>query len=124
VRKAIEARASRTGGMWVASIPQHGVYGHGRTLRELRGDLTQGLALAGVTTAIRVAPVSPELLRLRRAKDAYDAALADAVTTLTADGSPARDVAEATEVPIAQVTAIRDKPKVTRKRTPRKRTAA
>jgi hypothetical protein len=123
VRKTIECRASRNSEMWVACIPEHGVYGYGRTLRALQDNLTQGLALAGVTTAITITPVSPELLRLRRAKDAYETALADAVTTLTAHGSTARDVAEAAGEPIARVTALRNKPKAPRARTPRKRKA-
>jgi hypothetical protein len=46
---------------WVASVPPHGVYGHGRTLRALHSNLTQGLALLGVATEITLVPVTPEL---------------------------------------------------------------
>jgi hypothetical protein len=120
VRKPIECQASRDSEMWVAGIPRHGVYGYGHTLRALRDNLIQGLALVGVTTSITIVPVSPELLRLRRAEAAYEAALTDAVTALTAHGSTAGDVAEATGVPIARVTALRNQPKVPPARTPRR----
>ncbi|MFJ5780431.1 hypothetical protein [Streptomyces sp. NPDC093094] len=76
-----------------------------------------------MTTRITITPVSPELQRLRRARDAYEAALADAVTTPTADGATPRDVAEATEVSIATVTALRTRPQTGRAHTPRKRKA-
>ncbi|MFE7115569.1 hypothetical protein ACFU99_09120 [Streptomyces sp. NPDC057654] len=114
--KAIESRATRHADTWVASVPQHGVYGHGRTLRALHSNLAQGLALVGVTTEITLVPISPELERLRRAEAAYEAALADAVTTLTAHGGTPRDIADATGVTTARVAALRSKPKTRRPR--------
>lgn len=113
--------ATRHGDMWVGRISQHGVYGYGRTLRALHNHLTQGLALIDVTTNVKIIPAVPGLDRLRRAEAAYEAALSDTVTTLTALGSTTRDIAEATGVPIARITALRSKPKTLRARTPRKR---
>lgn len=115
--KAIECRATQHADTWVASVPQHGVYGHGRTLRALHSNLTQGLALIDVTTEIRLVPVSPELERLRRAEAAYEAALSDAVTTLAAHGGTPRDIADATGVTTTRVAALRRKRKA---RHPRK----
>jgi hypothetical protein len=114
--KAIECRATRHADTWVASVPQHGVYGHGRTLRALHSNLTQGLALIGVTTEIMLVPVSPELERLRRAEAAYEAALSDAVTTLAAHDCTPRDIADATRVTTTRVAALRSKRKARRPR--------
>ncbi|MEW2498187.1 hypothetical protein AB0942_32325 [Streptomyces nodosus] len=114
--KAIECRATRHADMWVANVLQHGVYGHGPTLRALRSNLTQGLALVGVTTEITLVPTSPELERLRRAKAVYEAALSDAVTALAARGDTPRDIADATGVTTTQVAALRSKPKTRRPR--------
>lgn len=120
----IECRARRHGEIWVASIPQHSVYGSGRTLRALHDDLIHGLSLMGVTAQVTITPASPELDRLRRAKAAYETALAEAVTALTTQGSTVRDTAEATGVPIARVTTLQARPPTPltptgRKHTPR-----
>ncbi|UUV32349.1 hypothetical protein NQK81_02525 [Amycolatopsis roodepoortensis] len=103
----IDCRARWHGEIWVASIPQHNVYGSGRTLNALHDDLTHGLSLMGVTAQVAITPASPELDRLRRAAAAYETALADAVTALTTQGSTVRDTAAATGVPVARVTALR-----------------
>ncbi|MGW4828906.1 recombinase family protein [Amycolatopsis japonica] len=118
----VECHARWHDDMWIASIPQHGVYGSGRTLKALRDDLVRGLALLGMTVHVTLTPVSPELDRLRRAEAAYKTALADAVTALTTQGSTARDTAEATGVPITQVTALQTRPTTRRSRTRRTRT--
>lgn len=117
----LECRAHRHSEMWVASIPQHRVYGWGRTLRALHDDLIQGLALVGVTAQVTIIPVSPELDRLRRAEATYETALADAVTALTTQGSTARDTAASTGVPITRVTALQARPPAPHTRTSRKR---
>lgn len=91
--------------MWVAGILQHGVYGHGSTLRALHRDLTQGLALAGVTADVVLVPSSPELERLRRAEAASQAALTDAVRALAARGHTPRDIADATGATASEVAA-------------------
>ena len=106
----IECQARLRSQMWVASIPQHGVYGWGRTLKALRDNLIQGLALTGVTAHVMITPVSPELDRLRRAEAAYKKALTEAVTTLATHGSALRDTAEATGVPVAQVRSHQTRP--------------
>ncbi|MFD9190308.1 hypothetical protein ACFWCA_19020 [Streptomyces phaeochromogenes] len=112
--KSIECRATRPSDMWVAGVPQHGVYGHGRTLRVLRSNLIQGLALIGVTTEITLVPVSPELERLRRAEAAYEAALSDAVAALAAHGGTPRDIADATRVTTTRVATLRSRGKARR----------
>jgi hypothetical protein len=120
VSTTIECRARQHSEMWVASIPQHRVYGCGRTLRALHDNLIHGLALIGVTAHVTITPVSPELDRLRRAEAAYETALTEAVTTLATHGSTVRDAAEATGVPIARVTALQARPPTPRTRTSRK----
>jgi hypothetical protein len=115
--RAIECRATRHADTWVASVPRHGVYGHGRTLRALHSNLAQGLALVGVTTEITLVPISPELERLRRAEAAVEAALSEAVTALAAHGGTPRDIADATGVTSTRVAAaLRSKPKARRPR--------
>jgi hypothetical protein len=112
----IECRATRHADTWVANIPQYGVYGQGRTLRTLHSNLTQGLALVGVTTEIRLVAVSPKLERLRCAEAAYETALSDAVTTLAAAGATPRDIADATGITTTRVAALRSKRKAQRPR--------
>ncbi|MEU5900282.1 hypothetical protein [Streptomyces venezuelae] len=114
--KAIECRATRHADTWVASVPQHRVYGHGRTLRALRINLIQGLALVGVTTEITLVPNSPELERLRRAEAAYEAAQRDAVTALAAHDCTPRDIADATRLKSTRVAALRSEGKARRPR--------
>ncbi|MEV0442914.1 hypothetical protein AB0I84_21035 [Streptomyces spectabilis] len=114
--KVIECRATRHADTWLASIPQHRIYGHGTTLRALHSNLTQGLALIGVTTEITLVPVGPELERLRRAEAAYEAALSDAVAALAAHDCTPRDIADATRVKTKQVAALRSKGKAPRPR--------
>jgi hypothetical protein len=121
VSKTFQCRASQHDGMWVANIPQHAVYGYGRTLKALHDNITQGLALVDVTGDVRIIPTSAELDRLRRAEAAYEAALADAATTLTSGGGTVRDVATATRVPAARIKALQAKPMAPHTSTSRKR---
>ncbi|OXM50249.1 hypothetical protein CFP71_27840 [Amycolatopsis thailandensis] len=118
----IECHARRHDDMWTASVPQHSVYGSGRTLKALHDDLVHGLVLLGVTVHVTITPVSPELDRLRRAETAYDTALAEAVAALATKGSTVRDTAEATGVPIARVTALQARRSAPFTRTGRKHT--
>ncbi|SEP54558.1 hypothetical protein [Amycolatopsis saalfeldensis] len=104
--KTFPCQASRHGEWWVANIPQHAVYGYGRTLKALHDNITQGLSLVDVTAEVTITPTSPELDRLRRTEAAYEAALVDAATTLAAGGSTVRDIADATRVPIARIKAL------------------
>jgi hypothetical protein len=102
----IEVQAHRRGRTWTASIPDHGIYGHGRTLQKLHQNLVQGLALAGVTQEITIIPVTPELETLRAHRAAADIALEHAVAALALRRTTIRDIATATGAPIKQVKAL------------------
>lgn len=99
----IRCPASRRGRSWVAHAPEHGAYGHGRTLAAARASITQGLALLGVTAEVTLIPVTPELETLRSAQDAYTAALSDAVAALALRRVPVGDIAAATGAPAKRV---------------------
>ncbi|MFD4257693.1 hypothetical protein ACFWR9_08675 [Streptomyces sp. NPDC058534] len=99
----IECTATRRGRTWVVSIPEYGVYGHGRTLKTTHENVTQGLALVGVTAAATITPVTPELERLRSAEAAYTAALSEAISALALRRTSLRDIAAATRVPANRV---------------------
>ncbi|MFE4829925.1 hypothetical protein [Streptomyces sp. NPDC056672] len=101
--ETIECRATRRGRTWVVSVPEHGVYGHGRTLEATRENTTQGLALAGVTADVIITPVTPELEKLRSAEDAYKAALTEAVAALALRRTTQGDIALATATSTRQV---------------------
>ncbi|MGW2984090.1 hypothetical protein [Streptomyces goshikiensis] len=101
--EVIECRATRRGRTWVVHIREHGVYGSGRTLRLVRANVEEGLALVGVTPAVKITPETPELERLRAADDARTAALAEAVKALALRRATLRDIADATRVPVARV---------------------
>jgi hypothetical protein len=112
--RAIECPATWHADVWLAGIPQHGVYSHGSTLRALHHHLTQGLALAGVTAEVALVPSSPELERLRRAQAAAQTALKDAVKALAARGHTPRDIADATGATVPEVAALRSRRKARR----------
>lgn len=100
----IVCEARRRGRAWVASVPEHGVYGHGRTLKRVHEDIVAGLALAGVLAArVKVVPAGPELAALRSAREAYESALEDAVAQLAVSRASLRDMAVATGVNVPQV---------------------
>lgn len=102
----IECRAIRRGRGWVAHVPEHGVYGNGRTLKAVRESIRQGLALVGVTAEATVVAVSPELEKLRVAEDAQAEALREAVVALALRHAPLGDIAAATRVPRGRIKAI------------------
>ncbi|MEU0691564.1 hypothetical protein [Streptomyces uncialis] len=101
--EAIECRATRRGRVWVAHVPEHGVFGHGRTLTTVRENIVQGLALVGVNAEVTITADAPELETLRSARAAYKAALAEAVDALALRRAPLRDIAQATETPVPSV---------------------
>ncbi|MFJ6659725.1 hypothetical protein ACIQNG_25730 [Streptomyces sp. NPDC091377] len=103
----IVGRASRRGREWTVHLPEHGVYGHGRTLAATRTNVITGLALVGVTADVTLFADSPELEALRSAREAYAAALSAAVKSLALRRTTLGDIASATEVPRSQVKRLR-----------------
>ncbi|KOT51156.1 MULTISPECIES: hypothetical protein [Streptomyces] len=101
--ETIECRADRRGRGWTTRVPEYGVYGHGRTLKALRKDVEEGLALLDVTAEVTIVPTTPELEQLRAAEDARTAALAEAVRALALRRATLGDIALATGVPIRLV---------------------
>ncbi|MEU5430542.1 hypothetical protein AB0H73_33765 [Streptomyces olivoreticuli] len=101
--ESIECRASWRGGTWVGHVPEHGVYGHGRTLKAARASITEGLALVGVTAEVAIIPMTPELEELRSVEDAYAEALRAAVAALALRRATLSDISLATGVPIRRV---------------------
>ncbi|MFI9052487.1 hypothetical protein [Streptomyces sp. NPDC053427] len=105
--ETIECRASRRGRTWVVRIPEHGVYGYGRTLKAVGENVKQGLTLIGVTAEVTIIPVTPELEKLRSVQDAYTAALSEAVAALALRRTALRDIALATGATTTQVKLLR-----------------
>ncbi|MEU3907947.1 hypothetical protein AB0F20_29755 [Streptomyces goshikiensis] len=101
----VECQAVRRGRTWVVHVPEHGVYGCGRTLKAVRENTEQGLALVGASVQAAITPVTPELEALRSAEAAYAAALGKAVAALALRRTTLRDMAEATGVPVSRVKA-------------------
>lgn len=101
--ETIECQARLRGGTWVVSVPEHGVYGHGRTLKAARKNTAEGLALVGVTAEVTITPVTPELQKLRSVEHAYTTALAQAVAALALRRTSMSDIALATRVPVKRV---------------------
>lgn len=112
--RPISCEARQDGEDWLACVPKHGVYGRGRTLKALQDDLTQGLALIGVTAKVTLTPVSPELQRLRAAKASYESALGRAIVALAAGQATVADTARATGVTLVRVNAILAKRQTTK----------
>ena len=106
--ETIYCQAERRGRTWVVHVPEHGVYGHGRTLKAVHDNTVEGLALIGVTTPITLTPVTPELDTLRDAEAAYAKALNEAVAALALRHTTLGDIARATRAPRAQVKRLRD----------------
>lgn len=102
----IECQATRRGRSWVAYIPEHGLYGHGRTLKAVRDNLAEGLAFLGVSMPITLIPVTPELQLLRAADQARDAALQEAVAALAMRRATLGDIAEATGARTKRIRAL------------------
>jgi predicted RNase H-like HicB family nuclease len=103
VSESIECEAVRRGRLWVAHLPEHGVYSHGRTLAKTRQNTRQGLELIGVDAEVTVIAVTPELERLRAAREVYAAALSEAVSALALRRTTLHDIAAATGEPARQV---------------------
>jgi hypothetical protein len=101
--ETIRCPAHRRGRTWVASVHERGAYGHGRTLQLTAANITQALALLGVTAEVTLVPVTPELEQLRAAEDRYTAALRQTVVALALRRVSARDIATATGVPAKRV---------------------
>ncbi|MFI8459139.1 hypothetical protein [Kitasatospora sp. NPDC085464] len=103
---SIECEAVRRGRTWVVHVPEHDVYGHGRTLKAARENTEEGLALVGVTAPVTITAVTPELEHLRSAEAAYEAALGEAVAALLLRRTTLGDIAQATGVPPSRVKRI------------------
>ncbi|MEU9735202.1 hypothetical protein [Streptomyces sp. NPDC048002] len=101
--EVIEGKATRRGRTWVVHIPEHEVYGHGRTLRAAGENTAAGLRLVGVTAEVAITPVTPELERLRSDEDAYEAALSETVAALALRRTTLRDISVAVRVPTTRV---------------------
>lgn len=101
--RTIECQATRRGRAWVVHVPEHGAYGHGRTLKLAGESVAQALALLGVTADIRLIPATPELESLRAVHETYLAALREAVGALALRRATAADIALATGAPLKQV---------------------
>lgn len=114
MNQTIECLAVRRGRGWVVSNAEHGVYGHGRTLKSARDSIAGGLALLGVTGEVEIVASMPELDKLRDAEAAYAAALKEAVTALALRQTSLSDIATATGVPAGQVRAVLAEPPTTR----------
>lgn len=106
MNQSIECRAHRHGQAWVAHVPEHGVYGHGRTLKAVRDSIADGLAHIGVTAEVTVIAVTPELEHLRSVEDTYTTALREAVATLALHSTTLGDIASATGAPTTRVKAL------------------
>ncbi|WNV82902.1 hypothetical protein [Umezawaea sp. Da 62-37] len=101
--ETIRCLATRRGRTWVVRIPEHGVYGHGRTLKAAHENTRQGLDLVGVTAEIVITAMTPELEKLRSLESAYATALSEAVAALALRRTTLRDIALATRVPTTRV---------------------
>ncbi|MFF2618553.1 hypothetical protein [Kitasatospora sp. NPDC058046] len=99
----IKCLVTRRGREWVTHVAEHGVYGHGRTLKKLSEDVLAGLELVGVAAEIELIAVTPELEKLRAVEETREAALRDAVTALALRRATLRDIALATGLPMARV---------------------
>ncbi|WP_067470559.1 hypothetical protein [Nocardia amamiensis] len=104
--ESIECWANRRGRDWVAHVPEHGVYGYGRTLKAVRESVEGGLAHVGVTAEVTVVAVTPELENLRSVEDTYTTALREAVAALALASTTLGDIALATGAPIKRVKAL------------------
>lgn len=92
--------------MWGAHVPEHGVYGYGRTLKAVRDSIDEGLAYIGVTAEVTVIAVTPELENLRAVQHTYTTALSEAVAALALASTPLGDIALATGAPTKQIKAL------------------
>ncbi|MEU3500198.1 hypothetical protein ABZ726_05310 [Streptomyces hundungensis] len=110
VSETIECEAVRRGQLWVSHLPEHGVYGHGRTLAKTQQNTKLGLGLLGVDAEVTVIAVSPELERLKAAREAYEAALSEAVSALALRRTTLHDIAAATGEPTRRVKQLRPPP--------------
>ncbi|MBF6339774.1 hypothetical protein IU450_28365 [Nocardia abscessus] len=104
--ESIECRANRRGRTWVAHVPEHGVYGYGRTLTAVRKSIKDGLAHVGVTAEVTIIAVTPELENLRSVEDTYTTALREAVAALALHSTTLGDIALATGAPTKRVKAL------------------
>jgi hypothetical protein len=93
---------------WLGSLPDLGVYVHGRTLARVQasGQAAVTLAADGGALQVRVDPQTPELSALARAREDYHAALRTAIGALSTSGVCPRDLATACQVTPAQVRSL------------------
>jgi len=99
----IRCQTHRRGRTWVASLPELGAYGHGRTLKLTHENITQALSLLEISAEVTLVPVTPELEKLRAAHDLYTAALRHTVAALALRRVSMRDIVTATGAPAKQV---------------------
>jgi hypothetical protein len=100
----IRCVAQRRGRMWIAAVPEFGVYGHGRTLKVLHDNLAGALALAGVPfDRVEIVPTTPELEVLREKRAAYEEAVAEAVAHMAVRRASLRDMAQAVGMTVPAV---------------------
>lgn len=102
----IECRADRRGRIWTTRVPEYGVYGHGRTLKALRQNVEEALALVDVTAEVAVIPTTPELEKLEAARNAFTGAQEEAVRALGLRRTTLRDIASAAGVSVKRVKQI------------------
>ncbi|MFJ2745275.1 hypothetical protein ACIO3O_37085 [Streptomyces sp. NPDC087440] len=89
----VEGAASRRDRKWVVHVAQHGVYGHGGTLKAARQDTMEGLGLAGVRGDLVLRVAMPEVQQLRDAEDARALALREVVAALIRCRTTVGDIA-------------------------------
>ncbi|MEU7228973.1 hypothetical protein [Streptomyces chrestomyceticus] len=106
MNETIECRAERRGRVWTTRVPEYGVYGHGRTLKALRQNVEEALALVDVTVEVAVIPTTPELEKLEAARNAFTGAQEEAVRALGLRRTTLRDIASAAGVSVKRVKQI------------------
>jgi len=104
--ETVTGEAYRRARTWMVSIPEHGVYGHGRTLKAAAESTAAGLELAGVDARVELVATTTELVVMRAARAAYEEALEIAVVQLALRRTTLKDMATATGLKIAQVRRI------------------
>lgn len=82
------------------------VYGHGRTLKLLIANISDGLAHVDDSGQVTVVAVTPELDELRDAEVPYMDAQCEAVVSLALRSTTARDIVQATEASAKHVNAF------------------
>lgn len=102
----LTANATRRGRHWLVHVPEHNVYGCGRTLRAADASARGALKLLGVDADLTLVADTPELAALRAADEVRTAALRAAVTALRMRRATITDIAAATGAKARDVKAI------------------